>query len=240
MELWPDGIPDKYEMPENRFGDYSIPKVTIYPARNPTGLCVVECPGGGYYMLSDSHEGHGFADWFNARGITYVVVSYRMPCGHDKAPMTDVERAIQIVKGKAAELGIKKIGVMGCSAGGHLASTIATHYPVITMDKALTHAGSREGLLGENPSEDLVKLYSNELQVTKETCPAFIVLAMDDFTVKPENSFRYMNALINAGVKGNQMLVFPTGGHGFGVNDSYIYKSQWSTALDAWLQTINK
>ena len=251
--LYPNGVPDAYEMPENRFGDYSIPKVTIYKAENPNGVCVVECPGGGYYMLSDGHEGHMMADWFVERGYTYCVVSYRMPCGHTYAPLSDVEKAIEIIRSKAGDLGIdvNKIGIMGCSAGGHLASTLATHYtseatkpafqilfyPVISMDPAITHAGSREFLIGKDAGPELTDLFSNQKQVKSTTCPAFILVSADDATVPPVNSLMYFQALMDAGVKGNQLMVFPTGNHGWGIMD-IPYKPQWTAGLELWLKNF--
>lgn len=251
--LYPQGVPDAYEMPENRFGDYSIPKVTIYKAENPNGICVVECPGGGYYMLSDGHEGHQMADWFTEKGYTFCVVSYRMPCGHTYAPLADVEQAVKIVRSKATELGIdvNKIGIMGTSAGGHLASTLATHYtseetrpafqilfyPVISMDPAITHAGSREFLIGKDAGPELTDLFSNQKQVKSTTSPAFIVLSADDSVVPPINSILYFNALQDAGVKGNQMMIFPTGNHGWGILD-IPYKPQWTTGLELWLKNF--
>lgn len=251
--LYPEGVPDAYEMPENRFGDYSIPKVTIYKAENPNGVCVVECPGGGYFMLSDSHEGHLMADWFVERGYTFCVVSYRMPCGHTYAPLSDVEQAVKIVRSKADELGIdvNKIGIMGTSAGGHLASTLATHYtceetrpafqilfyPVISMDPAITHAGSREFLIGRDADQELTDLFSNQKQVKSTTSPAFIILSADDALVPPINSILYFNALMDAGVKGNQLMIFPTGNHGWGILD-IPYKPQWTAGLELWLKNF--
>lgn len=249
--LYPEGVPDAYPMPENRFGDYSIPKVTIYKPEKPNGVCIMECPGGGYYMLSDSHEGHQMANWFVERGYTFCVVSYRMPCGHTYAPLSDLERAIQIVRSKAEELGIdvQKIGVMGTSAGGHLASTLATHYtsedtkpafqilfyPVISMDPAITHGGSREFLIGKDAGQELTDLFSNQKQVKPTTCPAFITLSADDSLVPPINSILYFNALQDAGVKGNQLMIFPSGNHGWGILD-IPYKSQWTAGLELWLK----
>lgn len=253
--LYPNGVPNAYKMPENRFGDYSIPKVTIYKAEKPNGICIMECPGGGYYMLSDSHEGHLMADWFTERGYTYCVVSYRMPCGHTYAPLSDLEQAWKIVRGKATELGIdvNRIGVMGTSAGGHLASTLATHYtceetrpafqilfyPVISMDPAITHAGSREFLIGKDASQELTDLFSNQKQVKPTTCPAFIILSADDALVPPINSILYFNALQDAGVKGNQLMIFPSGNHGWGILDT-PYKPQWTAGLELWLENFQK
>lgn len=251
--LYPDGVPNAYEMPENRFGDYSTPKVTIYKPENPNGICIMECPGGGYFMLSDSHEGHLMADWFVERGYTFCVVSYRMPCGHTYAPLSDLEQAVKIVRSKATELGVdvNKIGVMGTSAGGHLASTLATHYtseetkpafqilfyPVISMDPAITHAGSREFLIGKDAGPELTDLFSNQKQVKATTPPAFIILSADDSLVPPVNSLMYFQALLDAGVKNNQLMIFPSGNHGWGILE-LPFKPQWTAGLELWLKSF--
>ena len=145
------------------------------------------------------------------------------------------------------------VGVIGTSAGGHVASTISTHYkdavtrpdfqiliyPVITMDPSFTHKGSLDGLLGENPSQELIDLYSNEKHVTSDTPPAFILLASDDFLVPPANSLRYYEALLANRVSAT-MFIMPSGGHGFGWNDTTVFKNDWTSALDTWLNYVVK
>jgi acetyl esterase/lipase len=181
----------------------------VYPAARPNGLSVIACPGGAYQFLSMGQEGHMMAQWFNALGITYAVLKYRMPNqGHHEVPLSDVEQAIRLLHTQAAHWKIKQVGVLGSSAGGHLASTAATHlkgeyvpdfqillYPVITMDADYTHAGTRQELLGNTPDENLIKRYSNEKQVSAQTPPAFILHCADDTTVPARNSIEYFLAL---------------------------------------------
>ena len=175
LPLWPNGAPnsnelkgDEQEMDNGRVSNIKNPDITVYRAEHPNGMAVIMCPGGGYARLAMNHEGHDMAPWFNTQGITYVVLKYRMPNGHNEVPFSDVEQAIRLVRQHAAEWNINpaKVGIMGASAGGHLASTLATHYtsketrpdfqillyPVITMDANFTHAGSRENLITKNPS----------------------------------------------------------------------------------------
>lgn len=260
VKIWPDGAPNAYEYtaPANQDPQRSIANnyteaiMEVYPARNPNGQCIIMCPGGGYAMLSLSHEARNFKDWFNARGITYCVLLYRMPRGHHDVPLSDIEQAIRIMRGRT-DLGITSVGVIGTSAGGHVASTISTHYkdevtrpdfqiliyPVITMDPSFTHKGSLDGLLGENPSQELIDLYSNEKHVTSDTPPAFILLASDDFLVPPANSLRYYEALLANRVSAT-MFIMPSGGHGFGWNDTTVFKNDWTSALDTWLNYVVK
>lgn len=233
--------------------------MAVYPASNPNGIAIIACPGGGYQHLAMNHEGHDMAAWFNAQGITFAVLKYRMPNGHNEVPLSDAQEAILIMKSHADEWKVNpdKIGIMGASAGGHLASTVATHfdketrpafqillYPVISMDTSISHGGSRKNLLGDNlsgtsPSDELIKKYSNELQVTPETPPAFIALSSDDKTVPPANSIRYYEALIANKVMAT-MHIYPIGGHGWGFRDSFIYKRQWTDELETWIRTLNK
>ncbi|MDY3069869.1 MAG: alpha/beta hydrolase [Parabacteroides sp.] len=226
------------------------PTLTIYPAKNGNGMAIIACPGGGYYGLATAHEGHDMADWFNSLGITYAVLVYRMPNGNNEVPLSDAQQAIRIMREKASELGVEKIGIMGSSAGGHLASTAATHfdsetrpdfqilfYPVVTMDKDLTHGGSRKNLLGKNPSNELVEKYSNEKQVTSQTPPAFIMHSSDDKVVPVENSVNYYLALVKNNVPAS-LHIYPIGGHGWGYNDSFIYKRQWTGELEKWLREL--
>ncbi len=226
------------------------PAITVYTPKNPTGKTVLMCPGGGYTHQASAHEGHDMADWYNAQGITYAVLKYRLPYGDNTIPLADAEQAMRILRKYSAELGVdpKKVGIAGASAGGHLASTLATHYsspetrpdfqilfyPVISMDAKKTHMGSRKSLLGENPSDELVALYSNELQVTPDTPKAFIILSSDDGAVPPANSIDYYSALINNKVKAS-LHAFPVGGHGWGFRDKFPYKRQWTGELEKWL-----
>ena len=227
------------------------PAITVYTPKNPTGKTVLMCPGGGYSHQASAHEGHDMADWYNSQGITYAVLKYRLPYGDSAIPLADAEQAMRILRKYADDLGVdpKKIGIAGASAGGHLASTLATHYsspetrpdfqilfyPVISMDAGKTHMGSRNNLLGKNPSEELVALYSNELQVTPDTPKAFIILSSDDGAVPPANSIDYYSALLSNKVKAS-LHTYPVGGHGWGFRDRFPYKSQWTGELEKWLR----
>lgn len=253
VNIWPDGAPNAftYDASTDPQGEkYKDALLEIYPARNPNGYCVLVCPGGGYAMLSMTHEGRDIKDWLNARGFTCCMLQYRMPRGHHDVPLSDVQQSMRIIR-EREDLGITHIGVMGFSAGGHLASTAATHYvdavtrpdfqilvyPVITFEKPYTHNGSVYGLLGENPSQEMLDLYSNQKQVTPDTPPAFILAASDDWLVPVKNSLLYYEALIENKVSVS-MHIYPTGGHGFGWGDNYIYKSEWSAELERWLNTV--
>lgn len=235
-----------------RATDYSKdPAITAYIPKHPNGTAIVMCPGGGYSHQATGHESHDMAQWMNSLGITYVVLKYRLPYGHDEVPLADAEQAMRLVREHAAEWGVdpQKVGIAGASAGGHLATTLATHYsspetrpdfqvlfyPVVSMDAAKTHRGSRDNLLGKEATEDQVKKFSNELQVTKDTPKAFIMLSSDDRAVPPANSIDYYTALINNGVSAT-LHAYPTGGHGWGFRDSFPYKRQWTEELEKWLR----
>ena len=229
--------------------EYSEATLTIYPAKKPNGQAIVACPGGGYAGIAVTHEGHDMAAWFNTQGITYAVLHYRMPYGKHEIPLSDAHQAIRYMRKHAEKWGIKQLGIMGSSAGGHLASTAATHfteetrpdfqilfYPVVTMTD-YTHQGSKDNLLGKNPSEELVKFYSNELQVTEQTPPAFIMHSSNDDAVPVLNSINYYLALCKHGVW-SSMHLYPIGGHGWGYNESFPYKAQWKDELEKWLREI--
>ncbi len=227
------------------------PGITVYRPANPNGIAVIMCPGGGYSHKAFRHEGHDMAQWFNAQGVTYVVLKYRIPEGDFRRPLSDAEQAVRTVRSHAEEWGIdpSRIGIMGASAGGHLASMLSTHYsdsasrpdfqvllyPVVTMDRSYTHKGSRDNLLGKNASEEQEKRFSNELQVTPSTPQAFIVLSSDDRTVPPANSVNYYSSLIANGVPAT-MHIYPVGGHGWGFRDSFKYKREWTGELEKWLR----
>lgn len=227
------------------------PFLTVYPAKNPNGQAIIACPGGAYWNLAADHEGHDMAAWFNKQGITYAVLVYRMPNGHSSIPLEDATQAMKIMKENSKRWGIKHIGIMGSSAGGHLASTLATHtkgelcpdfqilfYPVITMEKDFTHMGSRNHLLGNNPTEEMVDKFSNEKQVTADTPPAFIMHCTDDDLVPVENSLQYYMALKKNGVSAT-LHIYDRGGHGWGYQDKFYYKEQWTEELKNWLRYLS-
>ena len=218
-------------------------------------------------MLAIKHEGSQVAEWLNKRGITALVLKYRLPdtsimTNKTIGPLQDAQKAIRIVRRNATEWNIDphKIGVMGFSAGGHLASTLSTHYnekvynstdttsarpdfsiliyPVISMDKTITHMGSRINLLGRNPNPELVKLYSNELQVNKFTPPAFLVQSMDDNVVPVQNSIVYALALKKHNIP-CELHLYEKGGHGYGLGRTNDTESSWPEACEKWLKMHN-
>jgi len=240
-----------------------IPTLTPYlpPRDKMTGAAIIVCPGGGYTHLAD-HEGGLVAEWLNSLGVTAFVLKYRLgPRYHHPAPMQDAARAIRIVRARAAEWGLdpQRIGILGFSAGGHLASTAGTHfdsgnpnaadaiervsskpnimiliYPVITMrDK--THAGSRKNLLGDDPAPALVTLLSNDEQVTKETPPAFLVHTSNDDAVPVENSLLFVNALRRASVP-FEFHLYERGPHGFGLGGKDPILATWPDRCAGWLR----
>lgn len=229
------------------------PSIRVYLPEKPNGCAVIACPGGGYSYLEMNKEGYAFAPWFTRRGVTFIVLKYRLPKGNPEQPLQDAKRAISIVRERAKEweVNLSKIGAMGSSAGGHLASTLATHfeeenrpcfqillYPVITMNRDFTHIGSRNELLGENPSDNIIKLYSNELQVSSDTPPAFIALSDNDNIVPSKNSVEYYLAL-NRNKVSAEMHIYPRGGHGWGMHSDFFYYNQWTTALEIWMKNQN-
>ena len=260
MPLWPNGTPNDNGLTANdENGDANFlnlvantsASITVYKADKPNGMAIVMCPGGGYWSVALGHEGHDMASWLNAQGITYIVLKYRMPNGHHEIPLDDAEQAMRLVRANATTWGInpRRVGIMGASAGGHLAASIATlygsketrpdfqvlFYPVISMDATITHQGSRDNLLGKTPSEELVSRYSLEQQVDGDTPQAFIMLSADDDVVPPANSMRYIQALLEHKVPVS-LHMYPTGGHGWGFRDGFIYKRQWTGELEKWLR----
>ena len=236
LPLWPNGAPNNNELTNSGqnhnnewVSDVTTPTLTVYPASHPNGMAIIMCPGGGYGGLAMKHEGHDMAPWFNTQGITYAVLKYRMPNGHHEVPLSDAEQAIRMVREHAAEWGVnpQRVGIMGASAGGHLAASLATlyssdktrpdfqilFYPVISMQKGVTHGGSRKNLIGENPSQELEQKYSLERQVSPGTPQAFIMLSSDDDAVPPINGIGYFLALRDHKVPAS-LHAYPTGGHG--------------------------
>ncbi|MGL4520856.1 MAG: alpha/beta hydrolase [Phocaeicola sp.] len=259
IDLWPNGAPNSngIESEEKtsdtgRISGVNEPTLTIYVAEKPNGQAIIACPGGGYQHLAMNHEGHDFAPWYNEQGITYGVLKYRMPNGHSDVPLSDVQEAIRIMHTHAAEWSIKKVGVMGSSAGGHLASTAATHftedtrpdfqilfYPVISSDSTITHRGSFDNLTGKESTAQERSYFSNEHRVTAQTPPAFILHSSDDKTVPVANAINYYTALIANKVSA-ALHIYPIGGHGWGFRETFTYKKEWSAELQKWLEEINR
>ena len=248
INLWSEG-------PRTNNGDpQDTAKVVVFlpDEKKATGRAVVCCPGGGYSHLAWEKEGTSWAPFFNGQGIALIVLKYRMPHGNHTIPAEDAEEAIKLVRKNAEEWHInpKDVGIMGFSAGGHLASTVATHatgqaapdfqilfYPVISMEQGTTHHGSRENLLGKNPKRKLVNEYCNEQHVNKHTPRAFIALAHDDRAVLPINSLNYYEELYGHGVPAT-LHIYPTGGHGFGILQSFTYHFEMMLELKAWLRSF--
>jgi acetyl esterase/lipase len=274
IPLYPNGIPNAKPIPaayaekmEKTDDEWvtmvSIPTLTpFFPEKGTAnGTAIVIFPGGGYGGLSMDKEGYRVAKAFNKFGVTAFVVKYRLPSDDimiDKTigPLQDAQQAVLMVRKHAAEWGVKpnKIGIIGFSAGGHLASTEGTHfdklviddkdkisvrpdfmvllYPVITFGP-MAHVGSRENLIGKTPSDDLLNLYSNEKQITANTPPTMLVHATDDDAVPVQNSLMFYDALLNAKVK-VEMHIFEAGGHGFGLNNPKS-KDKWIDWCKNWL-----
>ena len=252
MNLWPNGTTYASNDKEDKA------EITIYlpDAKKATGRAIVCCPGGGYSHLAMDHEGHQWATFFNNQGIALIVLKYRMPHGNPMIPISDAEQAIKTVRRNAAQWQINRsdVGIMGFSAGGHLASTIATHstgeaapnfqilfYPVITMDPAFTHKGSHDNLLGVNHSKKEMKRleadYSNDLRVNRTTPRAFIALSDDDKAVPAANGFSYYEHLYKYDVPAS-IHIYPTGGHGWGYRESFTYHYQMVFELKGWLESF--
>lgn len=256
IPLYPDGVPNSKPTPAafiERTGkdwvtDVSTPTITPYmPEKGKaTGTAIIIFPGGGYAGQAFDHEGIAIAKEFNKIGVTAFVVKYRLPSDSimvDKTigPLQDAQRSVQLVRQRAAEWGINpaKIGIIGFSAGGHLASTLATHYAKAVIDNKenislrpdfamliypvisfgpMAHVGSRENLIGKMPSQALLDLYSNEKHITPDTPPTFLIHAGDDNVVPVQNSLMFYDALLQNKVKA-EMHIFEAGGHGFGLNN---------------------
>ena len=278
INLWPEGkvpnfktssVEEKSVTDANgilRISGVTVPTITAYiaPKEKATGAAVMICPGGGYGILAASHEGSDFAKWFNERGISAFVLKYRLP--NEKAmthqhevPLMDAMQAMKLIRQHAGKwnIDLNKIGVMGFSAGGHLAATLSTHYnmgekaseeakpnfsmliyPVISLSPELAHGGSRDNLLGPEKSEELIKYYSNEMQVSAKTPPAFLVHAMDDGAVPVENSIEYYLALKKLKIPA-EMHLYPVGGHGYGFRtEGKGSLANWPAAMEGWLKAM--
>ena len=233
-------------------GDKAQLSIFLPNADLSTKRAIIICPGGGYDHLAFENEGTDWATYFNTQGIAVFVLKYRMPKGNPQVPIIDAEEAIKIVRKNSKEYNIdpKQVGIMGSSAGGHLASTIVTHsegdakpdfhilfYPVITMDPSFTHLGSMKNFLGADADEELIKKYSNDLQVTKETPRVFIALSNDDGGVPPKNGVNYYKECNLHGVSAS-LHIYPSGGHGWGYRSSFAYHLEVLEELKTWLQSF--
>lgn len=278
ITLWPEGaipnaipgaqLTEKSEVGDGilRISNVSVPTITAYlPATGQgTGAAVMICPGGGYSILASGHEGEDVAHWFNGMGVAAFVLKYRLPddrimTNQHEVPLMDAMQGMKLIRQNASRLGIdpRKVGVMGFSAGGHLASTLATHfnrgtpasdngdqvrpdfaillYPVVTFGEK-AHGGSRDKLLGKlKTSPEMIAYYSNELQVTSQTPPTFLVHSEDDKAVPVENSINYYLACLKNGVSA-EMHLYPTGGHGYGLRTAKFGSlTTWPETCKAWL-----
>lgn len=247
VQLWQKKAPNS-----NALGDTAYVKVFLPEEKRATGRAVVICPGGGYESLSMGHEGTDWAPFFNDQGIAAIVLHYRMPAGNPKVPVSDAEEALRLVRANAEAWHIDKdnVGVMGFSAGGHLASTVATlskdeakpnfqilFYPVITMLDGYCHQGSRKNLLGERSRKKDEQKYCTDLQVTRLTPRAFIALSDDDHVVQPMNGVNYYAELYRHDVPAS-LHVYPSGGHGYGLRTNFRYHIEMLLDLKAWLQSF--
>ena len=244
----------------------SIPTLTVFlpPKDKASGAAVVIIPGGGYHIVAYSHEGIDIAKQFNNMGVAAFILKYRLPSDatmEDKSigPLQDAQQAIKTVRSRSSEwnVDIHRVGIIGFSAGGHLASTAGTHfnqskisnseninlrpdfmilgYPVISLTDSLMHKGSRDNLLGTSPTAEQVKLFSNEMQVSNQTPPTFLVHAGDDKVVKVENSIRFYESLLKNQVSA-EMHIYPKGGHGFGANNKTT-SDRWMERVENWMKS---
>lgn len=254
-----------------RISNVQSPQIEVFlpTAQTATQQAVLIFPGGGYGILAYDWEGTDFAKWLNSQGIAGIVVKYRLPTSKSltdpkEVPLLDAQRAIRLVRHHAPDWNIdpNQVGIMGFSAGGHLASTLSTQYdhdldrekdsidqlkarpdfsilvyPVITFTEQVTHGGSRKNLIGENPSPELVNRFSNELNVNSNTPPTFLVHAQDDQGVPLENSLLYYQALHHSGVEAS-LHIYPTGGHGFAFGRNKAAVENWTEGLLSWIKNL--
>ena len=262
LNVWPDGAPYNEELAQaqidlnSKYSDDNLEaKIFVYLPESQTATsAVLICPGGSYGRLAISYEGHEVAQWLSGQGIAGIVMKYRLPHGIHQIPIADAQQALRVIRKNASKWNIdpSKVGVAGLSAGGHLASTVATHfrdsltrpdfavlfYPVVSTDSTITHQASIRNLLGKNPGDELLKLYSNELQVTGQTPPTLLFHSDNDSVVPAENSVEFYLSL-KANKVPASMYIFPNGGHGWGMKATYAYHEKWKELMLTWLKGIN-
>jgi len=280
LPLWEGDPPNYRETGEVTIWDTSDivrvrnvqkPDIAVFlpSKKNATGEAVIICPGGGYRILAYDWEGSDIARWLNSQGVAAFVLKYRLPGAESnitphKSPLMDAQRAMRLVRYHAEKWNLDpgKIGIMGFSAGGHLASTLSTHfdagdpsssdpvekescrpdfsilmYPVISFSEEIAHMGSREALLGEDPDPELVRHFSNELQVTADTPPAILIHSQDDRSVPVENSMEYYKALKENQVT-SEMHLYPYGGHGYSLAIGQGHLSTWPDRVIEWIRYL--
>ena len=249
---------------QERISNTNVAELFIYEA-NPakaTGQAVVICPGGGYRLLSMGHEGRDYAKWMAENGITTAVLKYRLPNTTPQVPMEDAAEALRYMREEyRGKESIKQLGIMGFSAGGHLAASTAVgclkangdtsaraalrpdfavlFYPVITGNPSQMHKGSYDKLLGSDRTQELTDKWSPELVAGKDAPQTLLILSSDDATVPPINSTKFYNTLKELGVPAS-ITILPSGGHGWGFRDSFKYKAIWQEAMLQWLESIRK
>lgn len=249
---------------QERISNTNVAELFIYEA-NPakaTGQAVVICPGGGYRLLSMGHEGRDYAKWMAENGITTAVLKYRLPNTTPQVPMEDAAEALRYMREEyRGKESIKQLGIMGFSAGGHLAASTAVgclkangdtsaraalrpdfavlFYPVITGNPSQMHKGSYDKLLGSDRTQELTDKWSPELVAGKDAPQTLLILSSDDATVPPINSTKFYNTLKELGVPAS-ITILPSGGHGWGFRDSFKYKAIWQEVMLQWLESIRK
>ena len=279
IKLWPDEIPysngtigEEEITDEGHVRNIQDPTITVYlpEKEKANGAAVVICPGGGYWLLAINHEGHDIAKWYNEMGVAGIVVKNRLPTSDNitnksEVALTDAQRAIRMTRHNAEKWNISqdKIGIMGFSAGGHLASTAGTHYdkgiseskdpiqqescrpdfmiliyPVISFTEKFGHTGSRKNLIGENPSKDLELRFSNEKQITEDTPPTILIHSTDDSGVSPMNSISFYEGLIKHGIAA-ELHIYNSGKHGYGLGrKDDTSHNMWPENVKAFLEDI--
>lgn len=259
VKLWSEGLPNSNghdDGAEQTDKGIYTPEIRAFlpDSSIATGRAILACPGGGYTHLALENEGYDWAEFYNGLGIAYFVLKYRMPFGNPEVPLSDAVEAMRIIRKNAEEWRVNPydVGIMGSSAGGHLASTVATaapfdarpdfqilFYPVISMELGETHSGSVYSLLGKDPSEELQQANSSERRIRRHfTAPAILLVSTDDMAVPVSNSLKYYAALLKNGIPAS-MHVYPSGGHGWGFKSSFECHEQMLADLTAWLEGLD-